>query len=104
MNWQHIPDHDLERFYLGMVSDEIELARLEEHLLACPECAARADASDQFVDLIRQAMNRGDYDVALEHLRSERQPNPRRPARRRASRDSETQSEHPTGDTLAPHS
>ena len=37
----HISDHDLERYHLGQVVDESELARLEEHILACPACAAR---------------------------------------------------------------
>ena len=31
----HISDDDLERYYLGMVKDEAELAPFEEHLLAC---------------------------------------------------------------------
>jgi len=34
----HISEHDLERYHLGMVADESELANLEEHLLACSEC------------------------------------------------------------------
>jgi anti-sigma factor RsiW len=63
MNWQHITDHDLERYYLGMASDDIELARIEEHLLACPECVARAEESNRRVDLIRQAVILGDYDL-----------------------------------------
>jgi hypothetical protein len=29
MNWIHISDHDLERYYLGMVTAEVELAPLE---------------------------------------------------------------------------
>jgi hypothetical protein len=45
MAWQHISDEDLERYYLGMVKEESELAPLEEHLLACPHCVARAEAS-----------------------------------------------------------
>jgi hypothetical protein len=81
MNWHHIPEHDLELFYLGMISDEIELARLEEHLLVCPECMDRAEASDQCVDLIRQEIVQGDYDVALGDLRFERRRNPPRPGR-----------------------
>jgi hypothetical protein len=35
----HIGDHDLERYYLGMIEEEAELAPFEEHLLACVECA-----------------------------------------------------------------
>src|SRR5438045_3536699 len=29
----HIDDHDLERYHLGMVTDETELAQFEEHML-----------------------------------------------------------------------
>jgi len=29
----HISDHDLERYYLGMVQNEEEVARIEEHLV-----------------------------------------------------------------------
>jgi hypothetical protein len=41
----HISDHDLERYHLGMVRDEAELAPLEEHLLSCPICVERAAES-----------------------------------------------------------
>ena len=49
----HISDHDLERYHLGMVTDEDELAALEEHYLGCPECAKRAEESAGYVDAIR---------------------------------------------------
>jgi hypothetical protein len=39
MNWIHISDDDLERYYLSMVTTEEEVAPLEEHMLACPSCA-----------------------------------------------------------------
>jgi hypothetical protein len=55
MAWQHVSDEDLERYYLGMVKDESELTPLEEHLLACPQCVARAEASQDYVDAIRTA-------------------------------------------------
>ncbi len=38
----HISDHDLERYSLGMVQDKAGMASLEEHLLACPACVDRA--------------------------------------------------------------
>ena len=42
MTWEHISDHDLERYYLGMVTDEQELAHLEEHILCvCTQIAVR---------------------------------------------------------------
>jgi hypothetical protein len=52
----HISDHDLERYYLGMVTDEAELASIEEHFLACPDCIERAEETQKYVDAIRRAM------------------------------------------------
>jgi hypothetical protein len=51
----HIDDHDLERYHLGMVKDEAELAALEEHLLWCGACVYRAEATGQYVDAVRAA-------------------------------------------------
>lgn len=57
----HIDDHDLERYHLGMVKDEVELAALEEHLLWCQGCVDRAEAAAPYVDAIRSAVcERGD--------------------------------------------
>jgi hypothetical protein len=55
MEWNHITDHDLERYYLGMLRDESELAALEEHILACGSCAERADQAQDYVDAMRIA-------------------------------------------------
>jgi hypothetical protein len=55
MEWQHITDHDLERYYLGMVNEEPELAALEEHVLACGSCAERVDQAQAYVDAMRVA-------------------------------------------------
>lgn len=52
----HISDHNLERYYLGMVKDEAELAPLEEHLLACPACVERVEAIQDYVDALRAAL------------------------------------------------
>ena len=60
----HISDHDLERYHLGMVQDEAELAALEEHYLGCPECADRAEEAADYVDLIRAAIIVGNFDLA----------------------------------------
>jgi hypothetical protein len=51
----HIDDHDLERYHLGMVKDEAEVAALEEHLLWCAACVDRAEAAAQYVDAVRAA-------------------------------------------------
>ncbi len=55
MNAEHISDHDLERYYLGMVPDEDELEHLEEHLLCCPPCVERAEETQDYVDAMRVA-------------------------------------------------
>ena len=59
----HLSDHDLERYHLGRVTDEAELARLEEHYLGCPECAKRAEESAGDVDAIRAGIITGDFDL-----------------------------------------
>jgi hypothetical protein len=59
----HISDHDLERYHIGMVVDEAELAALEEHYLGCPECAKRAEESADYVDAIRAGVIVGDFDL-----------------------------------------
>jgi hypothetical protein len=60
----HISDDDLERYYLGMIEDEAELAPLEEHLLGCSECVDRAEEAQDYVDAMRAAVI-GGFD--LEH-------------------------------------
>ena len=52
----HISDHDLERYYLGMVTEEAELAPLEEHILCCPSCAEHAEETQDYVDAMRVAL------------------------------------------------
>ena len=59
----HISDHDPERFHLGMVKDEAELAAIEEHLLACPKCVERAEESADYVDAIRAGIIVGNFDL-----------------------------------------
>jgi hypothetical protein len=51
----HIDDHDLERYHLGMVKNEAELAVLEGHLLWCGACVYRAEAAARYVDTVRAA-------------------------------------------------
>ena len=52
---------------LGMVKDEVELARLEEHLLFCGNCIERAEVNAYFVDQIRTMRSGADWasNVAL---------------------------------------
>ena len=53
MAWTHISDDDLERYYLGGVTPEKELAPLEEHILGCAVCAKRAEEIQDNVDAVR---------------------------------------------------
>ena len=55
MSADHISDDDLERYYLGMVTREEELAALEEHLLWCRSCVERAEETQDCEDAIRVA-------------------------------------------------
>ena len=63
MAWQHLSDEDLQRYYLGMIETESELAPFEEHLLACSPCAERADIAQNRVDAIRRAIIQTGYDL-----------------------------------------
>lgn len=59
---EHVSDDDLERYYLGRITDEAELAQLQEYLLACDECVKGAEESDAYIDAIRAAIIRGNFD------------------------------------------
>jgi hypothetical protein len=52
----HISDDDLERLILGTITDEAELAPLEEHLLLCAECIERAEQTRQYVGTTKAAL------------------------------------------------
>ncbi len=54
----HISDHDLERFILGMVKDELELERLEQHILVCAECIDRAEQTREYIGAMKSALAR----------------------------------------------
>jgi hypothetical protein len=57
----HLSEHDLERYHLGMVTDENELAALEEHYLSSPDCAKRAAESATYVDAVRAGIVKGNF-------------------------------------------
>ncbi len=59
----HISDHDLDRYHLGMIVEDTELATVEEHILACPGCAERAEETAYYIDMIRAALINGDHDL-----------------------------------------
>ena len=54
----HISDDDLERYLLNMVTEEDELARLDEHLLVRGQCIDRAENTEGDVGAMRTALRR----------------------------------------------
>ena len=59
----HPSENDLERYAMGALRDESELASLEEHLLACPACVARTEALEDYVWSIRPSLRQFLIDV-----------------------------------------
>jgi len=49
----HIPDVELERYYLGLVTDQHELAALNTHLIGCPVCVVRSEINGAYFELMR---------------------------------------------------
>jgi hypothetical protein len=49
----HISVHNAERYYLGMVTEEEELATLEEHLLWCQPCLDLVQETEDYVDTMQ---------------------------------------------------
>ena len=61
----HISELDLERYYLGMVTAEAERVPLKDHISACGSCTERAEAVQDFVDMLRVALlNYSNLEVA----------------------------------------
>jgi len=59
----HISDNDLERYCLGMLVKDAGLVRVEEHLLVCYGCTARAAEMRAYIDAVRVAIIAGGYDL-----------------------------------------
>jgi hypothetical protein len=60
---EQISDDDLERYYLGMIPEGLELFALEEHLLVCAECIERAETSKAYVDAMRAGLLKRKWDL-----------------------------------------
>ncbi len=56
MGDDHISDETLERYCLGMIVAEAELAPLEEHLLTCASCVDRMEEEQRYIDTMRAAL------------------------------------------------
>lgn len=65
---EHICDHDLERYRLGMITGERELAPLEEHLLTCALCLDRLVETERYVLAMRSALRIRSEDTARFHI------------------------------------
>ena len=63
-----IDEHDLERYLLGMATEEAEVAGIEEHLLRCEECVSAAEYAAAYLDAIRAAINAGNFDHSRARL------------------------------------
>jgi len=61
---EHVSDHDLERRHLGMIGGA-ELKALEEHILHCGLCVDRAMEASDYVDAVRAAIIRGNFDLRI---------------------------------------
>ena len=53
---EHISAEDLERYCLGRIKYEAELAPIEEHLLVYPVCVDRAEQQQDLIDWIRAVL------------------------------------------------
>ena len=56
MDQNHISVHDAERYYLGMITDEDELAWLEGHYLWCQPCLGIIVEAGHYVDATQVAL------------------------------------------------
>lgn len=53
---KHVQDEDLERYCLGTITEEAEIAPIEEHLMVCSECIDRAQAQDAYIRAVKGAL------------------------------------------------
>lgn len=53
----HLSDEELELYCLGRATNA-QLAPIEEHLLACPECLDRVQQVLEAIDSLREALRR----------------------------------------------
>jgi anti-sigma factor RsiW len=51
---KHLDGEEIENYSLGRLSEE-ELAPCEEHLLICEPCRRQVEASDAYIEAMRQA-------------------------------------------------
>ena len=58
----HISDNSLELYLLGHIPDEVELARVEEHVIACTACRMRAEAMTDYITTMKDALKKANAD------------------------------------------
>ena len=54
----HISDNALELHLMGQIPDEVELARVEEHVIACVACQRRAEAMGDYITAMKDALQK----------------------------------------------
>lgn len=52
----HLSDDDLERYLMGQIPDDAELAQVEEHVIACVACQKRAEAMGDYITAMKEAL------------------------------------------------
>ena len=67
-----IDESDLERYLLGMATEETELAGIEEHLLWCEECLREAEKAAAYADAMRAGIIAGNFSHSRTRLTLER--------------------------------
>lgn len=56
MATDHITNHDLELYYLGMLRSSTSVMRLQEHLATCPQCVRRAITTADYIESMQRAL------------------------------------------------
>lgn len=56
MATDHITDHDLELYYLGMLRSSTDVMRLQEHLATCRQCVRQAISTADYIETLQRAL------------------------------------------------
>lgn len=51
----HLSEDSIEKYLLGLIREGPRFDSIEEHLLGCPACTARAEEIAKYIDAMRAA-------------------------------------------------
>lgn len=54
----HLTNDELELYLMGHIPDVVELERTEEHMIGCPERAERAEAMEDYITAMKDALKK----------------------------------------------